>query len=216
MNRLGRCFGWMTGGALAVALAAAAPATAPAPTAPAVDPGKVTNDPAPEQFRVTFVTSKGPVVIEVTRALAPLGADRFYNLVKSHYFDGDRFFRVVPGFVVQFGLAANPKWDGPWEAATIKDDPVKSSNARGTVTFAMTSQKNSRCNQLFINLGNNQRLDAMGFAPIGKVVEGMHSVDELYSGYGERPDQDMIEHKGNEYLELLFPDLDFIKSAQLQ
>lgn len=214
MSQLGRIGGWVAAGAMAAALAVAAPGAASGP-APG-DPGKVTNEQAPAQYRVTLVTSKGPVVIEVDRAQAPIGADRFYNLVKAHYFDGQRFFRVVPGFVVQFGLAANPKWNGPWEAAKLQDEPVKGSNARGTVTFAMTGQKNSRCNQLFINLDGNSRLDGMGFAPIGKVVEGMHAVDQLYAGYGERPDQDLIEKKGNDYLEMIFPDLDFIKSAQLQ
>jgi peptidyl-prolyl cis-trans isomerase A (cyclophilin A) len=167
---------------------------------------------APEKYRVNMETSRGPVVIEVTRADAPLGADRFYDLVKAKYFDGARFFRVVPGFVVQFGLAANPalskKFDVP-----IQDDPVKQTNARGTLVFAATSRPNSRTEQLFINLGDNARLDQIGFAPFGKVLSGMEFVDQITPEYGERPDQSAITEQGNAYLEKEFPKLDFIKTA---
>jgi peptidyl-prolyl cis-trans isomerase A (cyclophilin A) len=169
---------------------------------------------APEKFLVNMETSKGPVVIEVTRADAPLGADRFYDLVKAKYFDGARFFRVVPGFVVQFGLAADPalskKFDVP-----IQDDPVKQTNARGTLVFAATSRPNSRTEQLFINLGDNARLDQIGFAPFGKVLSGMEFIDQITPEYGERPDQDAITAQGNAYLEKQFPKLDYIKTATI-
>jgi peptidyl-prolyl cis-trans isomerase A (cyclophilin A) len=168
----------------------------------------------PNTFRVLLDTSKGAVLIEVDRRLAPHGAERFYELVKAKYFDGARFYRVVPNFVVQWGAAANPavtkKWDVP-----IPDDPVKASNTRGMVTFAATSAPNSRSTHLFINLKNNARLDAMGFAPIGKVVKGMSAVDAIYSGYGEEPDQDKIAAQGNAYLKKDFPRLDYIKTARI-
>lgn len=161
-------------------------------------------------------TSLGPVVVEVTRANAPLGADRFYNMVKAGYLDGARFFRVVPGFVVQFGLAGNPDTTKAWDSP-VKDDPViaKNSNARGTVVFAMTSDPNSRTTQMFINLGDNRNLDQSGFTPIGKVAEGMDNVERIFSGYGESPDQDLISAQGNAYLAKSFPSLDYIKTARL-
>ena len=169
---------------------------------------------APASYRVNMDTSRGPVAIEVTRADAPNGADRFYNLVKAKFFDGARFFRVVPGFVVQFGLAADPAVSRAWNVS-IKDDPVKATNSRGTLTFAATSAPNSRSTQLFINLVDNQRLDASGFAPFGKVVTGMENVDQIYSGDRERPDQGQIEQAGNAYLEKAFPKLDYIKTARI-
>jgi cyclophilin family peptidyl-prolyl cis-trans isomerase len=172
------------------------------------------NETAPATFRVNFDTTKGPVVIEVTRDLAPFGADRFYSLVKAKYFDGARFFRVVPGFVVQWGIAASPELTKTWDTP-IQDDPVKTSNARGTVTFAAASQPNSRSTQLFINLADNSRLDAMGFAPFGKVVSGMESVDQINPEYGENPDQSTAEEQGNSYFETNFPKLDYIRTARL-
>lgn len=172
------------------------------------------NQKAPDTFRVNFDSSRGPFVVEITRADAPNGADRFYNLVKDHYFDGARFYRVVPGFMVQWGGAAKPeetkKWDVP-----IQDDPVKTTNARGTITFAASSQPNSRTTHMFINFVDNARLDAMGFAPVGKVVSGMENVDRIYSGDGENPDQMQIKEMGNGYLEKAFPNLDYIKTARL-
>src|SRR5580700_5967475 len=175
---------------------------------------KPTNETAPATFRVNFDTSRGPVVIEVTRADAPIGADRFYNLVKANYFEGVRFFRVIPGFMAQFGLAADPAMSKTWDVP-IQDDPVKASNVRGTLTFAATGAPNSRSTQLFINFGNNSRLDGQRFAPFGKVVSGMEFVDQIYSGYGEQPDQGRIEAEGNAYLEKEFPRLDYIKSARI-
>jgi peptidyl-prolyl cis-trans isomerase A (cyclophilin A) len=168
---------------------------------------------APANFRVQFDTTRGPVIVEVSRALAPNGVDRFYNLVQAKYFDGARFFRVVPGFVIQFGLAADPdtiwKWDQP-----IQDDPVLTSNRRGTLTFA-NAGPDTRSTQLFINLGSNERLDAQHFSPFGKVVEGMDNVDAIYSGDGENPKQDLIKERGNAYLEQQFPKLDYIKTARV-
>ena len=175
---------------------------------------KAADEKAPETFRVNLDTSRGPVVIEVTRADAPNGADRFYSLVKAKYFDGARFFRVVPGFMAQFGIAADPASTKTWDVP-IQDDPVKTSNVRGTVTFAATSQPNSRTTQLFINFGDNARLDDQRFAPFGKVVSGMENVDQIYSGDGERPDQTQIEAEGNAYLEKAFPRLDYIRTARI-
>jgi peptidyl-prolyl cis-trans isomerase A (cyclophilin A) len=175
---------------------------------------KPTNETAPEIFRVNLDTSRGPVVIEVTRANAPVGADRFYNLVKAKYFDGARFFRVIPGFMAQFGIAGDPAMTKTWDVP-IEDDPVKSSNVRGAVTFAQTSAPNSRSTQLFINFGDNARLDGQRFAPFGKVVSGMENVDQIYSGDRENPDQSRIEAEGNTYLEKEFPRLDYIKTARI-
>jgi peptidyl-prolyl cis-trans isomerase A (cyclophilin A) len=175
------------------------------------------NAAAPATFRVNMETSRGLVVIEVTRADAPIGADRFYDLVKAKYFDGARFFRVVKTpvpFVVQFGLAADPalskKWDIP-----IQDDPVKQPNARGTLVFAATNRPNSRTQQLFINLGDNPRLDQIGFAPFGKVLSGMEFVDQITDEYGEQPNHQAITEQGNAYLQKEFPKLDFIKTATI-
>jgi peptidyl-prolyl cis-trans isomerase A (cyclophilin A) len=169
---------------------------------------------APDSFRVAFTTSRGPFVVEITRAWAPRGADRFYTLVNQRFFDDSRFFRVVPGFVVQFGLNANPQRNEPWDSKRLLDDSVTQSNVRGTITFA-TEGPNTRTHQLFINLGDNRRLDAMGFAPLGRVVEGMSVVDSLYGGYGESPDQQLIQTVGNSYLDRAFPKLDRIETARV-
>lgn len=168
---------------------------------------------APATFKVDFDTTKGHVILEISRALAPIGVDRFYNLVQAKYFDGARFFRVVPGFVVQFGLAADPDTISTWDQP-IPDDPVLTTNRRGTITFA-TAGPNTRTTQLFINLGSNERLDAQHFSPFGKVVEGMDNVDAIYAGDGEKPEQDSIKEKGNAYLEKEFPKLDYIKTARV-
>ena len=169
---------------------------------------------APASFRVRFETGGGPFVVEVTRAWAPHGADRLYNLVRHGFYDGARFFRVVPGFVVQFGLSGDPAVSARWRPATIPDDPVTQHNARGTLTFA-TAGPNTRTTQLFINYRNNNQLDGMGFAPLGRVVEGMDVVDHIYAGYGERPDQGQIEAQGNAYLAAQFPHLDSITRATI-
>lgn len=169
---------------------------------------------APDQFQVRFETSKGDFVVEVRREWAPRGADRFYELVRSGFFNGCRFFRVVPGFVVQFGINGDPKTQKKWRTQAIEDDPVRQSNKRGTLTFA-TSGPDSRTTQLFINYADNTYLDRMGFAPFGRVVKGMKAVDAIYSGYGQKPDQSRIQSEGNEYLKESFPRLDFIKKASV-
>lgn len=175
-------------------------------------------DQAPETYKAKFTTTKGDFVIQVTRAWAPLGADRFYNLVKYGFFTDASFFRVLPGFVVQFGLSAKPTINQAWSHAAIKDDPVTQSNKPGYVTFA-TAGPNTRTTQVFIDLGDNERLDADGFAPFGQVTEGIDVVEKLYSGYGEGapqgngPDQGRIESEGKAYLDQNFPQLDSIKSA---
>ena len=170
---------------------------------------------APSVYKVNLDTTKGPVVIEVHRDWAPIGADHFYTLVKSGYYDGARFFRVVPGFVVQFGLAADPAATAKWKDMNLPDDPVTQSNTPGMVTYA-TAGPNTRTTQLFINVGNNQRLDGQGFAPFGKVISGMDLVQNVYAGYGEKPDQGLIESSGNAYLQGQFPQLDYIKKATIQ
>ena len=178
---------------------------------------------APDTFQVKFVTTKGDFTVTVTRAWAPLGADRFYNLAKHHFFDGSSFFRVVPNFVVQFGLSAYPAVSKAWTDAKIGDDPVTQTNQRGYVTFA-TGGPGTRTTQLFINLGDNSRLDhepSGPFAPFAQVTEGMTVVDQLYSGYGDGPprgrgpEQDLIEKQGKTYIDSGFPNLDTIKSATL-
>jgi peptidyl-prolyl cis-trans isomerase A (cyclophilin A) len=169
----------------------------------------------PASYRVLLETSKGPVTIDIDGKLAPNGAQRFYDLVRAKYFDGARFYRVVPGFVVQWGGAADPAMTKKWDV-TIPDDPVKTSNARGTVAFAATGQPNSRTTHLFINLGDNGNLDGMGFAPIGRVTSGMPVVDSIYAGYGEAPNQNAIADEGNAYLKKDFPQLDYIKTARIE
>lgn len=169
---------------------------------------------APPQFRVRFETSAGTFVVAVTRAWAPKGADRFYNLVRHGFYDRARFFRVLPGFVAQFGISGDPAVSARWRDATIPDDPVTQHNVQGTLTFA-TAGPNTRTTQLFINLSDNTRLDGRGFAPFGRVVEGMAVVDRLYAGYGESPDQGMIQARGNAYLASAFPRLDSIARATI-
>ena len=170
--------------------------------------------PAPDVYRVSFETSKGDFVIEVTKAWAPLGAERFYRLVQQQFYDHARFFRVIDGFMVQFGLPASSAVAARWRARPIRDDKVTKSNTRGMVTYAMAGP-NTRTTQVFINYANNSRLNADGFAPFGKVVAGMEVVDSLYSGYGESPDQGSIQAQGNSYLESKFPRLDYIKTARI-
>lgn len=181
----------------------------------------VTNDQAPATYKVKLDTSKGVVVIDVNRAWAPKGADRFYNLVKSGFFDNARFFRVISGFMVQFGIAGDPKIQAPWRNAPITDDPVTQSNKRGYVTFA-TAGPNTRTTQMFINFADNARLDRSGFAPFGMVSSGMNVVDQLHAGYGEGapngagPEQGRIQTEGNAYLTRSFPNLDYIKKATIE
>jgi peptidyl-prolyl cis-trans isomerase A (cyclophilin A) len=174
--------------------------------------------PAPAEYDAKFTTTKGDFVVHVTRAWAPQGADRFYNLVKHHFYDGAALFRVVTGFVVQFGLGPDPAVNKAWEGATIKDDSVKQSNKPGYVTYAMSSAPNSRTTQVFINLGDNSFLDSKGFAPFGEVTAGMDVVKQLYSGYGEATTnhQGEITEQGKAYLEKNFPNLDIVKTAVIE
>jgi len=201
--------------ALLLALTIATPALAQR----LANPGALTEQ-APPAYKVKFDTSKGAFVIEVHRDWAPLGADRFYNLVKNGFFDNARFFRVISGFMVQFGINADPKISALWRGARINDDPVRQSNNRGMITFA-TAGPNTRTTQVFINYANNARLDAMGFAPFGQVVSGMNVVDALYSDYGEGapagagPEQGRVQGEGNAYLMKDFPKLDYIKTATI-
>jgi peptidyl-prolyl cis-trans isomerase A (cyclophilin A) len=171
---------------------------------------------APNVFKARFDTTAGIFVIEVHADWAPRGADRFYNLVKNGYYDGCRFFRVVPGFVVQFGINGDAAIQRNWTNATIPDDKVTQGNTRGFVTFAKSSEPNSRTTQLFVNFADNSRLNRQGFAPFGKVTLGMEVVDKIFSGYGEKPDQDRIEKEGNAYLTKNFPKLDYIKKATIE
>ncbi|MFN8005481.1 MAG: peptidylprolyl isomerase [Terriglobia bacterium] len=198
-------------------------AAKPAPAKPAgpppalLDPSQA-KEKAPDQYKVKFETTKGDFVVLVTRNWAPLGADRFYNLVKAGYFTDAAFFRVIGGFMAQFGIHGDPKVNEKWEPARIQDDPVKESNVRGMVSFA-TAGPGTRTTQLFINFGDNSKLDAQGFSPFGKVVDGMQVVDALHKDYGEGypygrgPSQGRIQAEGNNYLKSEFPNLDYIKRA---
>jgi peptidyl-prolyl cis-trans isomerase A (cyclophilin A) len=177
---------------------------------------------APALFKAQFTTTKGDFVVEVHRDWAPLGADRFYNLVRGGFFTTSAFFRVVPNFMVQFGLSANPEVNTVWRDANLIDDPVKESNKRGYITFAKSGKPNSRTTQLFINFKDNEFLDSQGFAPFGIVVEGMDVVDRLYNGYGETqeaggrgPSSGRIESEGDAYISKNFPNMDRIKSAKI-
>jgi peptidyl-prolyl cis-trans isomerase A (cyclophilin A) len=176
-------------------------------------------DTAPETFQVLFSTTRGDFTVTVTRAWAPIGADRFYNLVKHHFYDNASFFRVVPGFVVQFGLSAYPPVSAAWANANLKDEPVIQSNKKGYLTYAKTSQPNTRSTQIFINLKDNPSLDSQGFAPFGVVeVKGMNVVEMLYDQYGDAtpPEyQDFISKSGKAYLDKNWPKLDSIKTATL-
>ncbi|HUZ17708.1 MAG TPA: peptidylprolyl isomerase [Spirochaetia bacterium] len=171
-------------------------------------------------YRVQIDTSRGPVVLQVHADWAPLGAGRFRELIEAGYYSDVAFFRVLPGFVAQFGISGDPQRGGEWREQRIKDDPTKAPNTRGTVTFAMAGP-NTRTTQLFINYGDNSRLDSMGFAPFAEVVEGMENIDSLYGGYGEGapngngPDQGRIHGEGNAYLRDKFPKLDYIVSTAL-
>lgn len=175
---------------------------------------------APDTFKANFETSKGTFTITVNRGWAPLGADRFYNLVKNGFFDDVRFFRVMDGFMAQFGIHGNPTLAKAWMGARLQDDPVKQSNRRGFVTFA-TGGPNTRTTQVFVNYRDNVNLDKLGFAPFGEVTSGMKVVDSLYGGYGDGapsgkgPDQQRLQGEGNVYLNKDFPRLDFVKAATI-
>jgi cyclophilin family peptidyl-prolyl cis-trans isomerase len=168
----------------------------------------------PETFKVKFETTAGDFVVEVTRKWAPLGVDRFHELVKAGFYNDCGFFRVVPNFMVQFGINGDPKVQAKWKASKIKDDPTTHSNQRGMVTFA-TAGPGTRTSQLFINFKDNSFLDSQGFAPFAKVIEGMKVVDKINPEYKEQPNQGQIQSSGNVYLKKQFPNLDFIKKATI-
>ena len=186
----------------------------PAAANPALRTPSKLKDRAPEVFTANFDTSAGPFVVEVHRAWAPKGADRFYNLVKYGYFDNTRFFRVLPNFMVQFGIQGDPRIQAGWREANITDDPVTQSNKRGFITFA-TAGPNTRTTQVFINFRDNAPLDPQGFAPFGQVTSGMESVDKINAEYRERPEQGRIQAEGNAYLAKEFPRLDYIRKATI-
>ena len=170
---------------------------------------------APATYKAKFDTSKGPFVIEVHRAWAPKGADRFYNLVKNGFFDDTRFFRVVPDFMVQFGIHGDPAIQKNWANANIQDDSKNQSNKKGFVTFA-TRGPNTRTTQIFVNYKDNAFLDSQGFTPFGQVVTGLDVVEKINSQYGEKPNQGSIQSQGNAYLNKDFPKLDFVKKATIE
>ena len=198
---------------------AAPKAAAPSAGAALLDPSRATER-APDRFRVRFETTKGPFVVEVTRQWAPRGADRFYNLVRAGFYDDVAFFRVIEGFMVQFGINGDPRVNAAWRSARIPDDPVTQSNRRGMVTYAMAGP-DTRTTQLFINFRDNPGLDGQGFAPFGRVTQGLSVVDSLYSGYGEGapqgmgPSQGRAQSDGNAYLRGSFPKMDFVKTARV-
>jgi peptidyl-prolyl cis-trans isomerase A (cyclophilin A) len=200
---------------------AASPDTGtPAPQPPGAAAPMPMNGAAPAVFKIKFATTKGDFVVEVTRAWAPNGADRIHELVTAGFYDRVKFFRAIAGFMVQFGINGDPQVNRRWAEARIPDDPVRESNRRGYMTFA-TSGPNSRTTQVFINLADNQRLDASGFSPFGKVISGLEVVDSLHTGYGEGapggagPEQGRINAEGNAYLERFFPNLDAVMTASI-
>lgn len=200
-------------------LAARAAAAQPAPSLRSPSPAALAKA-GPDSFDVAVHTSKGAMTMRIRRRWAPRGSDRVYHAVQARYYDGNRFFRVIPGFMAQFGFHGDPTVNRTWDAYRMPDDAVKVSNTRGIVTFA-TRGPGSRTVQLFVNTGNNESLDGMGFAPVGSVLEGMAVVDSLYSGYGEGsprgpgPDQNKLGSQGNAYLAKSYPKLDFIDSARV-
>lgn len=197
----------------AIALAGACGGMVAQDTSGLRNPSALTEQ-APPMFRAAFNTSKGAFVVEVHRDWAPLGADRFYNLVKSGFFTDVRFFRVISGQLAQFGMHGDPAVQEAWRDADIQDDPVRHENVRGTVSFA-TRGPNTRTTQLFINLRDNNAYDRLGFAPIGEIVSGIDVVDRLYADYEERPEQPLIDSDGNGYLKREFPNLDYIEKAEI-
>ena len=170
--------------------------------------------PAPDSFRVAFETTRGRFVVQVWRAWAPKGADRFHDLVADGFFDGNAFFRVVPEFIAQFGANDDKALNEQWDAQPIRDDPVTHPNVHGMLVFAAAGP-NSRSHQLFVNLADNKNLDRQGFAPIGRVVDGQQVADAIYSGYGESPSYHLLSTLGNSYLRRMFPRLDYIKTVKV-
>ena len=175
---------------------------------------EVVAGPAPDSFRVALSTSKGDVVVAIYKAWSPHGADRFYQLVSEGFFDDQRFFRVIPQYIAQFGASADPKKNDRWDDAKIPDDPRTQSNSRGTLSFAAEAP-NTRSHQLFFNLKDNPKLDPQNFIPIGRVVDGMAVLDALYDDYGDTPKYRLVATLGNEYLHRMFPRMDYIKTARV-
>lgn len=196
-------------------------AAAPAGDNPALMRPQEFAEQAPDVFKVKLETTKGDVMLELHRDWAPQGADRFYAMVKLGFFQDVAFFRVLDGFMAQFGMHGKPEVQAAWNKVPIEDDPVKQSNKRGTITFAKKGTPNSRTTQVFINFRDNPQLDSMGFAAFGKVTEGMEVIDSLHNGYGEGapkgkgPSQMLIERNGNAYLREKFPELDWLVKATL-
>ena len=180
-----------------------------------VQAGQAADEKAPATYKVKFDSTAGPFVVEVHRAWAPNAADHFYTLVKNGFYDEARFFRVVPNFMVQFGIAGDPAVQAKFKS-TIKDDPVKESNKKGYVTFAQTSAPDSRSTQIFVNYKDNSFLDSQRFAPFGEVISGMDNVEKITPQYGEKPNQASIQAEGNKYLSAQFPKLDFVKKATIE
>jgi peptidyl-prolyl cis-trans isomerase A (cyclophilin A) len=203
-------------------LAASAPAASAQTTNPALKSPASLTATAPAVYKVKFDTSAGVFVIEVHREWAPIGADRFFNLVKNGFYNDCRFFRVIQGFMVQFGIQGDPALMNVWRGATLGVDPVKQSNKRGYITYAMGGRPDTRTTQVFINFGDNANLDNQGFAPFGKVATGMDVVEKIYAEYGEGapsgkgPMQNRIQTEGNPYLIKEFPKLDYIKTATIE
>ena len=202
-----------TGALLVLVLSACVDDGAAQSSGPLGNPAALSEQ-SPPTFQVAFDTSKGRFVVDVHREWAPIGADRFYNLVKNGFFDDVRFFRVIGGQLAQFGMHGDPRVQDVWRDASVQDDPVKHSNTRGTVSFASRGP-NTRTTQLFINLTDNRAYDRLGFSPFAEVVTGIDIVDSLYAGYEERPEQGLIDEEGNAYLTREFPNLDYIKKAAL-
>jgi peptidyl-prolyl cis-trans isomerase A (cyclophilin A) len=206
--------------ALAVVVSAVVGVTAQSAAA-LKDPAKL-KEQAPAKYNARFDTSVGTFVVTVTREWAPLGADRFYNLVKNGYYDNVRFFRVIPNFMVQFGINGDPALNAIWRNARIGVDPVKQRNMRGYITYAMGGSPDTRTTQVFINFRDNTGLDAQGFAPFGQVTSGMDIVDKIYQGYGEGapsgngPEQGRLQAEGNAYLMKNFAKLDYVKKATVE
>lgn len=181
---------------------------------PALKDPSLADEQAPAEFLVRLNTSKGEALVQIHRNWSPQGADRLYNLIRIGYFKHIAFFRVLPGFIVQFGLHGDPGITRVWSNANIPDEPVKHSNKRGTLTYAKAGP-NTRSVQFFINYADNPSLDGLGFSPLGEVAAGMETLDAIYSGYGESPNQGAIQVQGNEYLKASFPNLDYILSAEI-
>lgn len=201
--------------AIVTMLAAAAAFAEQGGTASLKNPASLTEQ-APATYKAAFDTSVGKFVITVHRTWAPNGADRFYNLVKNGFYDETRFFRVVPDFMVQFGISGDPAIASPWQNASIKDDPATGhSNTKGFVSFA-TRGPNTRTTQIFINYANNAGLDKQGFTPFGEVTTGMDVVEKITSQYAQKPDQGQIQSQGNTYLKAQFPKLDYVKKATIE